>query len=248
MNACMVTPAFCPAEQLRGMLQRLRRLRTSNIPHFILLNHWPINEARNIEDCKALAEEYGCIPYDSGADLGLTGSLNFWLDGHADFDMMIGFDADSDIDHPGFDQAFIDVMAAKPDLGMCAIKNDIITSLSMHKLSAPMDIAGHHLCCLHYGQVEMWNVSAYDLNWLRVAGKFFQTYAYYGGIESGLHGKAMRDGKAFGYLMDWCELWRPIPCSEETARQLGLYQAWKREHIAGDGSSFKAWLSARALL
>jgi hypothetical protein len=248
MNACLVTPAFCPSEQLHGMLDRLRLLRTSTVPHFILLNHWPFDEAANLDRCKALADEYGCIAYDSGGDLGLTGSLNNWLVNHPSFDMMIGFDADSNIDRRGFDQAFIDVMAAKPDLGMCAIKNPIIAGISRHKLSEPMNIAGHNLCCLLYGQVEMWNVSAYDLNWLRVAGQFFQTYAYYGGIESGLHGKAMRDGKAFGFLMDWSELWQPIPQGEEVARQLALYQVWKREHIAGDGSSLKDWLRVRGHL
>lgn len=248
MNACLVTPAFCPAEQLRGCLERLKILRTSTVPHFILLNHWPINEADNIEQCKALAAQYGCLIHDSEGDFGLSGSLNRWLEKHPEFDVMIGFDADSEVDKPGFDKALIDVMSNKPDLGMCAILNDVVKNLSMHKLSAPMNIAGWNMCCLLYAQVEMWNVSAYDLRWLRWAGQFFQTYAYYGGIESGLHGKALRDGKAFGYLMDFCEIWRPMTHSEETMRQLGLYQTWKREHVAGDGSSFKHWLEARKLL
>lgn len=88
--------------------------------------------------------------------------------------------------------------------------------------------------------VDMWNIAAYSIIWIKSIGGFNEPYKYYGGLESYLYSKF--DGKKLAYLPDYR--------SDEIKLDLNdpkffdpEYRQWKDAHLAGDQRSFGEWLN-----
>lgn len=239
MKNILVTPCFARAELFELSARTLMDKLTPGVvdEKWVLDNHYPCGEDNSVK-IKAAAAKYGYSYFDSGADLGLQGSLNNFYKHNPQpaGTIHIGVDPDS-TSAVGFDKAIVDVMRADSNLVMCATMNTgIDDAIAKGRCIVLESVIGGHSVFVH-PNIEMVNVCGYNLDWINSVGGFDQPNKYYGGLEIALYRKFKRERLVF--LLD-------VPNVELVDSHLVTdpkYRQWKTEHLKGYKGSFKEWLS-----
>lgn len=199
MNSWIFTPAFCKPELMEDFLSKIEVPK--GFYHVMIYDHYPIKKEKNKRAMQQLAKQYGCLFLDSGMNLGLHHALNYGMNSvHVQkTDFYINCDAD-DRPSPGLFEAMKEVMGAKKKLAILGCSFGKIQP-QIDLLPNVEDIAGHRV--IIHPTVDMWNISAINLEFLDSAYGFNEPYAYYGGLESHLYQYWPRQGLRLGYLKDF---------------------------------------------
>lgn len=242
----LITPAFCRWELLADMLcHTYQDPLPKDTVHVIVDQHYPVNKSENRNQIYELAEEYGCLWVDSGRDLGLQGGVNNALVriGATKHDILLGLDPDDRVS-PGALNALIEVMTADKSFAVLGTSFQMV----FDRLDAGFPygeekIAGYDV--LIHPNTDVWNVCAWNLDWLLSVGGLKQRNAYYFGLEEAMYGEWMMRGLRLGYLADYTSDYVPVDRMNPSLfdREYGL---WKVDHIKGFQGSFEEWLGARS--
>jgi len=233
-----ITMAFCRAALLRHSLPKLRSLMTlRNVEHWVTLNHWPIDDAKNTYELSMIAMGNSCRVYDQGYDRGLQKAFNKWFYANVEnFDSIIfGIDPDT-CASPGFDAAILDVMTHDPAIKVCGLWNagnqcKLDRGEPLPEMLATKTGTRYFI---HLG-VEMWDVIGIRSDWIKEIGGLGQLHEYYGNLELYLHAKP---GFKLAYLIDYKQEPGNYPDECFDPR----YRIWKDAHLAGFKGSFGEWL------
>lgn len=243
MNNWIFTPAFCKAEMMAEFLAHVTPIMPPDFKHVIIDDHYPIKKEATSQAIQALAISYGCIYIRTPKNLGLHHALNHAMRtlSVSDDDFYVNCDAD-DRPAPGTFQAMKQVMLADPTIAVlgCSFAN-----IRDQKFFAEgREVIAGHTVAIH-PNVEMWNVSAINMRFLKaIGGNFSEPYPYYGGIESYLYSKYRMMGLRLAYLVDYS--------SDCKAVSEGLvdreFQEFKRAHVNGPAAypfNFEQFLKDR---
>lgn len=240
----LITPVFAKYEMLSRFLAHLYPTGACPYEHYILGNHYPVNEVKNHTIIGILAAHYGCKFIDSGSDLGLHRSLN---NATAQMnlepgDLIIGVDCD---DRPdlGFVEALEGVMRADPKIAVAGLSFSVIKDRYIASRMAMEHLAGQAVW--RHPSVEMFNVICTRWTFIEAMGGFSQPNAYYGGIEVAMHKEWSKRGMSLAYLMDFrsdaMEVDRGDPLIFDAQ-----YGEWKIAHATqGFAGSFKDFLALK---
>lgn len=250
----IVTPAFCKAAMLQDCLENIYAMPPKDVTHYILDNHYPVNETENRKQIRELAERFGCIYFDSGGDIGLYRSCNAMMD-HAGLcpeDIIMGCDPD-DRPTPGWVDALRSVMLADPSFAIVGAVFPFYgvpeverngkegTPFSEHVRNLPEEtIAGHKV--LIHPSVEMWKVCATSTRMLLEMGglPINPNHQLYGGQESLQHLWWRERGMRLGYLPAISA--EHVKTDYSPSRFDAAYRSWKNAHLAGFSGRFADWL------
>lgn len=244
MKTIVVTPAFCKSIMLEQSLANYYEYQTENYEHWILLNHYPINKEKNNDEIRNIAEKFKCKLFDNQYDRGLTEGVNNFLKNNPQpaETIIIGYDPDSAIEQlsHGFDKALSDTLRI-------AIKEYNMAFLALwgigveiHKkdlYNAKKVIINNNTVLIH-PTIEMWAVSANDLDFIMSTGGFKQPNKYYGGGEAMIYPTLVAMKKTLGYLTEFKEKYFAYPAECVDAE----YIQWKHDHVNGFIGSFESWL------
>ena len=216
----VVTPCYAPA----AMFAESRRLMADKwtpglVDEFwLLLNKYPLpsveeNEAALIE----AADRFGYQVFDSGADLGLAGSLDnfFALHPQPAGTLFISVDPDSTTNDVGFDKALCEVVTAGAGIPACALGIPQTTDREATL------IAGYRVYV--HPSMMMTDIGCVDLDWH--GGEFKANDKLWGGNETKLYDRLLATGTHLGYLLDYTNA--PGLRSQHDIR----YAIWKWEHF-----------------
>jgi hypothetical protein len=242
MKTIVITPAFCKSSLLVHSLRNFYDLQTENYEHWILLNHYPVNEEKNTEEIRQIAEQYGCKVFDSEFDRGLHKSVNNFYEHNPQPEgtIQIGFDPDGAIEQlsKGFDKALSETLRE-------GIKSHNMCLLNLYNYERqiqldrnyPKIIINDNRVLMH-PSIGVLNIGAVDLDFVKQIGGFWEKCEYYGYIELYMWEKMQQFGRTLGYLTEFKERYQAYPedCIDPE------YQQWKQAHITGFEGSFKEWL------
>lgn len=245
MKAYVVTPGFCNARTLNFGWTRFYETHNPNleIEHWFLDNHYPIRRKSNLEEMHALAEKHGVRWHDSGGDHGLHGSLNRWCQrmSFKDDDIVIGYDADSYAGSAGFDMALATALHFDKSIAIAALWNPAMQM----KVDGGQTMTYRHVNQVRvavHPSVEMFNITGWNMGFVKQAGGFDQQWSHYGGIEVAMMKHWQRQNKCLAYLPDWPELWG---MGDENVLIDPEYRAWKSAHLAGFKGGLADYLRAQ---
>lgn len=243
MKVWLITPSFCKANLLAKFLEHIYKTPPkTEFTHIIIDNHYPIDKETNRKKILTLAMGYKCKYIDSGKDLGLHRGLNNAIikAGIEPGDILVGCDPD-DLPSPGFLDIFYEVMKEDPRLAVsCASFGVIEQRVKEGVPFAKREIAGHPI--LIHPTIEMWNVAAFNMQFIFDMGGFHQSHAYYGGIEVALQQAWNRRGMYYGYLPEINSEYAMVDRTDKTLFD-PEYREWKTAHIGGFKGSFEEWLN-----
>ena len=229
-----VTPCYAPAEMFDASRSRITWTPGLVDEFWVLLNKYPLPSVEaNEEQLVEVAAKHGYRTFDSGADLGLHGSLNNFLahNPQPPGTIAVGCDPDSIPDREGFDLALCEVL--------CADSNLPIVALGIPQTPTPNAvIAGNKVYASP--SMLMFNIAATDLDFVSRAGGFRQPVTYWGGLEEMLGKQLESEGKHIGYLTDYR--------NDDTLRDTHdpRYATWKWEQWYGRfPGSFAEYLEAQ---
>ncbi len=241
MKTIVITPAFCKSILLHHSLKNYYELQTENYEHWILLNHYPVDEERNTDEIRKIAEQYKCKVFDSEYDRGLHKSVNNFYDHNPQPEgtIQIGFDPDGAIEQlsKGFDKALSETLRDGIKSHSLCLLNLWNYEREINKGSENDKVIINGNRVLMHPTVGVLNIGAVDLDWIKSIGGFTEPCEYYGYIELALW-QHMFGKKRLGYLTEFKERYHAYPedCIDPE------YQQWKAEHIKGFTGSFEEWL------
>jgi hypothetical protein len=239
----LFTPAFCKHSLLFDCLHHIyedENLLPEEMTHVIIDNHYPIDKKTNQRMIQYAAEASRCVYIDCGKDRGLHGGLNFACEklGVGSEDIVIGCDPDDRPDTRIF-QAMVDVMKTDPTLavlsGMFWVIEERLKTVPFKK-----EVIVSHNVLIH-PNVEMWNVAAFNMRFIKEIGGFREAYNYYGGLESALFGEWQKRDLRLGYLADYKTESKPMDRQDPVFFD-PEYRQWKTAHVGGFTGSFEEWL------
>lgn len=242
----IITPAFCRWELLADMLCHTHQdPLPKDTVHVVLDNHYPINKSENRSQIYELCEEYGCLYIDSKGDFGLHRSVNNAMKrlGMTKDDQFIGLDPDDRVS-PGALQVLIEVMQKDKTFAVLGTSFKMVFDrMDSGFVYGYEKIAGHDI--LVHPNTDVWNVCAWNMEWLLSIGGLKQRHAYYFGLEETMYGEWFLRGLKFGYLADYTSDYVPVDRMNPSLfdREYGL---WKCDHIKGFEGSFEEWLGTRS--
>lgn len=207
--------------------------------HILLDHHWPIHRWQHRRKILELAENYKCKVMSPYENLGAHGGNNWLLQNIPmdNEDIMICYDADSNPQTVLWD---VMLQAAMEDLSYAAvsltINADLLTKDWIHETTT----SGINVKRPKNG-IEMMNVTAFRVGFLRAIGGFSGPRKYYGFIEGRLFERMRAMGLKHGYLVDAYENLKPIEPHPQ-------YQEWKRNHVMGTfPGNFDQWAKEKGL-
>jgi hypothetical protein len=233
-HVIVVTPGYAPAEMFARGCELMADKWTPGLvdEKWLLLNKYPLpsvetNEAALIE----AAARFGYNTFDSGADLGLAGSLEHFFKTHRQPQntLLISVDPDSTTDDAGFDLALCQVVTAGRRVPACALGIPQVEGMPVTM------IAGHRVFV--HPSMMMTNIGCVDLGWY--GAEFKANGKLWGGNESKLYERLKATGTRLGYLLDYTNA--PGLRRSHDIR----YAIWKWEHFYGRFSgSFAEYLAS----
>lgn len=245
MTVWLFTPSFCKWKLLENCLEHVYSSpHMTAFRHVIIDNHYPVEKEENHSQLKRLSYNFGCDYVDSGKDLGLHNGINNAMlkMGVKPGDILIGLDPD-DRPSPGFIDIFTEVMQSDPDLAIaCATFGVIEQKIKEGVPFQKRTIAGRRI--LIHPTVEMWNVAAFNTQFIFDIGGFHQPHAYYGGVEIALYPAWSRRSMYYGYLTDINSEYVPVDRSDRNLFD-PEYRQWKDAHLAGFKGGFEEWINQK---
>lgn len=237
----MVTLGHCPSRLWAKSLRAIRWTRQSDIEHYFLYHYYPVREASNRLELKALNAEYSVKTLFPGKNLGLHGGLN-WLVKELNLqptDVMIIVDPDTCPTVPGWDTALLKVVT-NTEYGWACLTNTAtpteikvrpggyternIKGVTVYDMKAPCVVS----------------ISAVQLDWVFAAGGFHEPCGFYGHIETAMFPDLKKAGRGLAVLKYYLE--------DDSIKidQDSIYAAWKKAH-AFDGylSNFREFVTER---
>jgi hypothetical protein len=242
MKTIVITPAFCKSIMLEQSLANYYEYQTENYEHWILLNHYPINKEKNNDEIRKIAEKFKCKLFDNQYDRGLhKGVNNFYVQNpQPEGTFQIGYDPDSAIEQlsHGFDKALSETLRIgikDHNLAILALWG-IGVELKKKQLLNRTIINGNAV--MIHPDIEMFSVTACDLDFINTIGGFSEPNEYYGGIEISLYQSFQKYNRKLGYLTEFKEKYfaYPAECVDPE------YIQWKHDHVNGFIGSFESWL------
>lgn len=217
-----VVPCFAPAEMFEESRTYLADKWTPGLvdERWLLLNKYPLPSVEENERAlRILAERFGYLVFDSGADLGLGRSVTKFL---VDIPqppgtLMISVDPDSITHDRGFDKAMCDVVLSGSGLPACVL------GIPQTKEAPSTLIAGYRVYI--HPSVMMTNIGCLDLDWHGT--DFIANEKLWGGNESKLHSRLAATGTHLAYLLDYNN------ASDIRSHHDLRYAIWKWEHFYG---------------
>jgi len=246
MRTFLFTPAFCKAKLLEDCLKHFYMEKKRDpfyaaMRHVVIDNHYPVNKERNRDWIKIYCEQYNCLYVDSGKDLGLHEGLNHAMKevGITREDYMLVCDPD-DRPAPGSLKALKQVMKADPKIAVAAcVGYDYYHSV---RRNSKPDLIAEHQVFIH-NTVEMWNVAAYHVGFIKDIGGFKEIFAYYGGIEAALYDQWKDLGMKLAYLKNFNCDWTPVNKHDPELFDVD-YRNWKTAHTSREfDGSFEEFLT-----
>jgi hypothetical protein len=223
----VVTPCYAPAAMFAESCRRMADKWTPGLvdEKWLLLNKYPLPSVEENEAALvAVAEQYGYRVWDSGADRGLAGSLEFFFGRNRQprGTLLISVDPDSTTDDAGFDLALCEVVTAGRGIPACALGIPHVAGCT------PTMVAGRRVYV--HPNMMMTNIGVLDMGWF--GNDFRANDKLWGGNESKLYERLQATGTHLGYLLDFTNA--PGLRDDHDPR----YAAWKWEHFYGrfDGS------------
>ncbi len=225
----LFTSVFCSAETFRLGMARLQRsapnLAALGVTHTLWDQHYPKDRA---EVQRAICEYAENAPYrvevrSAGRDVGLVEAFNALIAAAAPepTDVVIGVDADTDIERAGWVEAMARVHAADPSCGWLslAVKDVKKHQLATHPQQQIGGEAVYRLECPLQFDVCSWTGKS-----LRDVGEWTGG-PYYGGLEVCMWNRFTHKGYWVGIMADY----------EVQGRVEGVdpsYLNWKRHHAS----------------
>lgn len=226
---------------MADFLSLMARIKPPDFNHVIIDDNYPIKKGSVNHRVEYMAKKYGCIYLNSGKNLGLHKALNFGIRevGVDPDDFYINCDAD-DRPQPGMFDAMYDVM--KVDLTL-AVLGCQFSNINPKLKALPTEQAGGHEIIIH-PSVDMWNVSAINMRFIKAIGGFDEPYPFYGGIESYLYSKYNQMGMRLGYLKGFSSQYANVDNKLIDPE----FTEYKQAHVAGPVSyagSFESFLKEK---
>lgn len=250
----IVTPAFCKASMLQDCLENIYQTPLKDVTHYILDNHYPVDEAENRKQIRALADRFGCTYLDSGGDIGLYRSCNAMMShaGLSKEDIIMGCDPD-DRPTPGWVDAFRSVMLADPSYAIVAATFPFYGVPEVERANAPSTPFFDHVrnlreetvagikVMVHPG-VEMWKVACTNTRMLMEMGglPIEPKHQLYGGQECLQFNWWRERGMKLGYVPSITA--EHVKTDYSPSRFDAAYRTWKNAHLGGFSGRFADWL------
>lgn len=242
MKTYLITPAFCKAAMLEGCLDHLYQETPNWMEHIIVDDGYPVDKDDNQERIRQLARERNLLYVDTGSNIGFHKALNFGckVAGVTQDDLLLLCDPD-DRPSPGAMLALEQVMKSDPKIVVGALSFDVIHNNLKPGVNCREEMRAGHRVWIHE-TTDMWNVTAYNMNFIHSIGGFDEPFPYYGGIESYLFSHWRKDmNQKLVYLPDHRS--DHIVLNKQDSFLFDRsYRLWKDAAVTGYKGSFSEWL------
>lgn len=194
-----------------GYINYLSTLVTfhSSFKVVIVNDHYPIHPEDQETVRKFSSQFHDFIWIDAGKNLGMQGAINFALKevNAQPEDIVILSDPD-DYASAGSYQALESVIRHK-DFAVVALGFKQIDDNRKKLNPIPRDDFAFLEPNIKYWihpSVDLWHIAAYRMEWIQSIGGFGQAYKYWGGLESYMYERMVKDRMKLVYLSDYnCE-------------------------------------------
>lgn len=181
-DAYIVTLGFANPSVLEDTLRQVRKTRTTDFPHYILNQHYPLpSEAIFTKRLYELAGDYGCIILDAGVNLGLHHGLNYAASQVPDLPFMIGLDPDTCPITSGWDEALVNVLRENRDIAWTSLINPSSQYDIDNKPHEFIQRNGYNLIHIHQAVIN--SICAFRMDWVNSVDGFIEPSEFYGGLE-----------------------------------------------------------------
>lgn len=212
--------------------KQLYATKTADWDHFVLDQHYPLNEKENQDSLRDICRNYGAHLFDAGRNLGLHEGINFLLT-KTKAEIVIGYDPDSFPNRIGWDDALTKV-----------VNNTVVWStLGNPRSITELKARGYEERVVD--NITLWktkravtnSVCAWYVPWLNEVG-LTEPRPFYGLLEMEMFGKLK--GKEWVFLPDYTE---SDHLRLDHDKDYVLYK-WAHAILKTWNGDFRSWLEA----
>jgi hypothetical protein len=241
MKIVMVSIAFAPARVIIECYKQIyKTIGNIKFEHYVLNNHYPIDQDRNDALIKTLVESYSGKYFDLGSNVGLSEGYSYLMR-EAKLepdDIVIGIDPDVWPVTPNWGEALVKVLSEpNTNIGWVSLFNHHSQREFNERGFIELDVAG--LKCYNTKTAMLNSICAWKGDLLIKMGGLKEPNKYYGGLESFSYGTVKQLGYNWVFLPEYKEdfndLVKPDLCYKN--------YKWIYAHERSTKLDFASWLA-----
>ena len=237
-----ITTGYSPARIWALSLASYKKHKNPDVKytHIYVDNHYPLNIEQNRAEIKRICQDNDVIILNPGRNLGLHDGFNYALK-YCDikpYDIIIGYDGDSNPISYGFDGALVHALEFDHSLGWVSLMSPRAKPEILSRGYTAKQVRHLELWLTHKAVVN--SVCAFRGEFLLKTGGLKEENAIYGGLEAVMFPKLREMGLHWGFLTGWHEddLYRDMQDKEY------LWWKWKYAHLKEFSGDFASYVSA----
>jgi hypothetical protein len=246
MKIVMVSIAFAPARVIIECYKQVyKTIGNVQFEHYVLNNHYPIDQERNDKLIKTLVESYNGKYFDLGENVGLGEGYSYLMR-EAKLqpdDIVIGIDPDVFPVTHGWGEALVKVLSEpNTNIGWASLFTPHTQKEFNERGFDKLDVNG--ITCYNTKTAMLNSVCAWKGDLLIKMGGLKEPNKYYGGLESFSYGTIKQLGYNWVFLIDFKEELHELV----KADQVYTEYKWAYAHHRNTKLRFDEWLKEKGIL